>query len=394
MPRSRVPSYCLHKPTGQAYVTLPVPGAKGRVVYLGRHGSDDSRARYRATIAAWLADPSGPPEPRPSGPTVAEVGRAYLAHAEAYYRKGGEPTSQVGLVLSVSRILAAECGEKTAREFTAADYRAVRARFVASGLSRVGCNRRARIVTQMFRWAVSEGLAPDSAWTACRSVDGLKRGRTEARETEPVRPVAVEDVDRTLPFLPRPIAAMVRLQLLTGMRPGEACILRACDIEDLDRRTWTYHPERHKTEHHGRGRSIPLGPQAQAIVRPFLAEASGGYIFSPRRWMAERAASRRAARTSKVQPSQVDRSDPAKRRVYAERYNKDSYRNAVARACGQAGVTAWHPNQLRHAYATDVRRRFGLEAAQVLLGHASADVTQIYAERDADRAAAIAAEIG
>ncbi len=31
--------------------------------------------------------------------------------------------------------------------------------------------------------------------------------------------------------------------------------------------------------------------------------------------------------------------------------------------------------------ATEVRARFGLEAAQVLLGHTRADVTQTYAER-------------
>jgi integrase len=54
----------------------------------------------------------------------------------------------------------------------------------------------------------------------------------------------------------------------------------------------------------------------------------------------------------------------------------------------------WHPHQLRHNYATNFRREFGLEAAQVLLGHTKADVTQIHAERDMSRAAAVAARIG
>ena len=35
----------------------------------------------------------------------------------------------------------------------------------------------------------------------------------------------------------------------------------------------------------------------------------------------------------------------------------------------------WSPNRLRHSAATAIRQRFGLEAAQVPLGHASADVT-------------------
>jgi site-specific recombinase XerC len=54
----------------------------------------------------------------------------------------------------------------------------------------------------------------------------------------------------------------------------------------------------------------------------------------------------------------------------------------------------WQPNQLRHAFATRVRKVHGLEAAQVLLGHARADVTQVYAERNEQLAAAIAVVMG
>jgi len=41
-----------------------------------------------------------------------------------------------------------------------------------------------------------------------------------------------------------------------------------------------------------------------------------------------------------------------------------------------------------------VRRRFGLEAAQVSLGHAQAQVTEVYAERDLALAAKVARQIG
>jgi integrase len=57
-------------------------------------------------------------------------------------------------------------------------------------------------------------------------------------------------------------------------------------------------------------------------------------------------------------------------------------------------VPEWSPLQLRHTAATAIRARFGLEASQVVLGHEKADVTQIYAERDAAKASAIMAEIG
>jgi site-specific recombinase XerC len=54
----------------------------------------------------------------------------------------------------------------------------------------------------------------------------------------------------------------------------------------------------------------------------------------------------------------------------------------------------WAPKQLRHAAATEIRRQFGLEAAQVILGHSQANVTQVYAERDIARGIEVAREIG
>ncbi len=63
-------------------------------------------------------------------------------------------------------------------------------------------------------------------------------------------------------------------------------------------------------------------------------------------------------------------------------------------ACKAAALPHWHPHQLRHTHATEVRRRFGLEAAQVALGHSQANVTQVYAERDLALATKVAAEIG
>jgi integrase len=64
------------------------------------------------------------------------------------------------------------------------------------------------------------------------------------------------------------------------------------------------------------------------------------------------------------------------------------------RACEKAGVPPWSPLQLRHARASEIRERYGLEASQCVLGHERADVTQIYAERNEALAAEVMAEIG
>jgi len=51
MPRQNPPSYRLHKPPGQAVVTL-----HGKMFYLGQYKSKKSRAKYNAIIADFLAN--------------------------------------------------------------------------------------------------------------------------------------------------------------------------------------------------------------------------------------------------------------------------------------------------------------------------------------------------
>ena len=76
-------------------------------------------------------------------------------------------------------------------------------------------------------------------------------------------------------------------------------------------------------------------------------------------------------------------------------YTKDSYARAIARGCQMAGVPHWHPHQLRHSAAANIRKQFGLEAARCMLGHKMAAVTEMYAsEFDEGKARDIMARIG
>ena len=94
-------------------------------------------------------------------------------------------------------------------------------------------------------------------------------------------------------------------------------------------------------------------------------------------------------------PSQSRRKPKAQpKRTARDYYTKESYCRAINRACKNVGVPTWHPHQLRHNAATRLRKEFELEAAQVILGHRSAEVTQIYAERDEGKAREIVKQIG
>jgi len=183
------------------------------------------------------------------------------------------------------------------------------------------------------------------------------------------------------------------LARLTGMRPGEACNLRSCDL-DTSGRVWVYTPESHKTEHHGRERRIYLGPQAQKVLTPWLRAELGAYLFQPQEAEAERRAGQRRERQSAVQPSQQDRRRRKPKKSPGERYTPDSLRQAIVNACGKADVPAWHPNQLRHNAATRLRKEFGLDVARAVLGHSSPAVTEVYAELDGAKAAEAMERVG
>jgi integrase len=227
---------------------------------------------------------------------------------------------------------------------------------------------------------------------------------------------------------------MVQLQYLTGMRPGEVVVMRGIDI-DMTSPVWLYRPGsdrglhgQHKTAWRGHKRVIAIGPRAQEIVRKHLKSDMCAYLFSPADSIAFFRAEQRKNRKSRVQPSQVSRKRRKPDRQPGERYTVGSYDHAVAVACSRAfpppeplarkeKETArawqrrltpeekvavkqwrrehrWHPNQLRHTKATEIRREVGLDAARVVLGHRSAQVTETYAEIDTKKAVEVMARLG
>lgn len=116
------------------------------------------------------------------------------------------------------------------------------------------------------------------------------------------------------------------------------------------------------------------------------------YLFSPRDAEAERHAEQRRNRKTPLRSSQ--RARRPRKRILRDHYTKNTYARAIRRACERAGVPHWHPHQLRHTFATRVRREHGLEVARVLLGHRTVAVSQHYAEQDHALATQIVKKIG
>lgn len=364
--------------------------------------------------------------------SVNEVLLAFLDHAERHYRRDdGTQTHEVDEYKLVSRYVRKLYGHTPAAEFGPVALKAVRQAFIDAGWCRSLVNQRVGRVRRIFKQAAAEELVPVAVWQALTTVQGLQRGRGDVREAAPVEPVPDEVVEATLPFLSRHVRGMVAFQQLTGCRPGEVCTVRMSDI-DTTGQVWLYRPRQHKTAWRGKRRTVAVGPKAQEVLRAFATGKPDDYLFSPLRAVAEFHADRDAKRKTPRYPSHVSRNARVRVQIPlrqpAEVYDVNAYGHAIARACDRAfpppaplrqreGESAkawwtrlnpaereavkewqaqhrWHPNQLRHTFASRVRRDHGLEAAQVLLGHARADVTQVYAERDEKLAVTVAAEIG
>ena len=83
----RQPAYRLHKPTGQAVVTVA-----GRDVYLGKHGSADRKQAYKPLMLEWFANDGDLPTPKAADLTVLELANAYKKFGKRYYVTDGRPT--------------------------------------------------------------------------------------------------------------------------------------------------------------------------------------------------------------------------------------------------------------------------------------------------------------
>ncbi len=400
-----VPAYRLHKPSGQARVII-----SGEHVYLGKYGSPESREKYARLVSKLPAAKSNGRQSVQNGPnptlSINELLLAYSQFAQSYYVKDGKPTKELACMGEAIWPVRELFGSTLAADFGPKSLKTVRQKMIDDGLARTNINHRVSRIKRVFKWAVAEELLSPSVYHGLQAVTGLQYGRTEAHETEPVRPVPDLYVAATLPFLAPQIVAMILIQRFSGMRPCEVVIMRPCDI-DTSREIAVYEPHDHKNRWRGQQKLIPLGPEAQRVIEPFLNRAPEVCLFSPKEAEEWRRKNRKSTRKTPVYPSEIRARAKAKAthrrrmktRPRRDHYDTHSYGQAIKYGLTKAKkagyiIPHWHPYQLRHTRGTEVRRAHGIEAAQVTLGHARADVTEVYAEKNMEAAIRIAKEMG
>ncbi len=457
-PRNSVPTYRKHS-SGCAAVTVYRPdGSRAEITLPGKFGSEESKREYESLLARLRGtDGNLPEDPRSrSGLTVGELVKRFLTHANEFYVHPGtkEHTGEMPVLRAAFRALLRLHFRLPAASFGPLALKALRVALVSGswltpeekaqlvrdrrpiGLARKTVNHYVGRIKLLFTWGASEELVPASAAVALKSVAGLARGKSEARETAPVTPVSSAVIDDTLPHLPPVVRDMIEVLLLTGMRCGELCMMRARDL-DMTGATWIYRPATHKNKHRGMTKAVAIGPRAQAIIRKYLKTDLSAYLFSPAEQDEVIRAAKRAARKTPLYPYHLKqrtgrRRQGGKRRPTA-RFRPSVVNNAIHCACRKAfplpenlaprtksngkretaaqwkrrltpkqlaAVRAWdkehswHTHQLRHSASLNFTREFGLEAARAALGHSTVDMSAMYAGRDLEAAKTVAAGVG
>ena len=222
-----VPSYRRHKQSGQAIVTLPDGCGGRRDILLGKHGTQASRIEYARVIAEWEASGNRLPKSVLSTDlTLNELMLSYWEFARGYYHKNGQPTKQLDRIKRALTPVKALYGDMLAKDFGPLALKTVREWMIKRDWTRGFINSCTGCIKRMFKWAVENELVPSSHYHGLQAVAGLRRGRTEARESQPIRPVEPDHVNAVLPFLTEPIRAMVQVQWLAAVRSNHHATLR------------------------------------------------------------------------------------------------------------------------------------------------------------------------
>lgn len=278
-------------------------------------------------------------------------------------------------------------------------------------------NERIRCIKRMFKWAASETLISIYTYTSLTTLEGLRKGRTKARDSKVITPADLSMVEAVIDIIAPVIADMIRIQMLTGMRSGELCKMRPCNI-DRSEEIWIYQPKSadptkqydHKKDYAGIKKIVPIGPKAQAILAKYLFRNSTDYCFKPEDSYKQHLQKKSKGRKTPLSCGNRPGTNNKGIRKFNDCFDSQSYLKAVKRACktlypAPKGLTrdqrlnwerthSWHPHQLRHMAGTGISKQFGIEAARAVLGHKKIDTTEYYVQLDLAKAKEVAKMIG
>ena len=379
MPRKKCP-YNDRKGFAYVYVDRKPVALKTPDGSRCKTGSPEALAAYHRFCLELQNNPTGyiPPTGE-SDVSVSELAVAFLDHLK-------ERTDEINYVthrIIIDDFLLALYWDTPADKFTTTCLDLVRQAMKASErFNRDVLNRHVRRIISIFKWGVWKELCKESTWQKLTVIPPYKKGEPGTFEGRKRKPVSDDVLIRTLKYAVPTESAMIKFHRLIGARPGEVCNLT---VGAVDLKGGKILLTEHKTKAHVGERTIEMRPEACEIIAPYLiGKKPEDAVFSPRQVMAERYATKRANRKTKVSPSQAERDRKSavrpKSRI-GEFYNPKSYYRMVERLIARANkagenIPDWFPYMIRHATATADAMDSILKLAMERLGHTTPKMTE------------------
>lgn len=364
-----------HKSTNTARVRH-----KGRDYSLGPWGSTESHRRY-AELLLRLAGAEPPAQSSQAGQpppakvwTIAEaVARWAAEESPRYDPVGGEAANMQAALNHLLRVAATKpCADLDA-ELLETVRQEMRTRNLCAGTinARIGRIRRA------WKWIERKKMAPRGSSAGLALLPAIAANDHRYRHQPKRRAATWEELEAVRARCGPVVSAMLLFQWWTGCRSGEVRRARVGEI-GTSGEVWLYRPTKHKTSWKGLTRVVMVGPQARAVVEPWLAGKGPEDFVFPSIWGGGWNAG------SVLFP-----------RTGSKGYTIHAYARAVRRAANKAGLPGWSAYMCRHAVKQRVAREMGLDAARIYLGHSSISQTAEYsAELDLPTALDVARRLG
>lgn len=337
-PRKKIPALC---ETSRGY--LFAKDHDGKQHWFGPSSDPASREKYGEFLARLqrgdlVAEAKRPPKQKVEF-LVSELCVRFLTqYAGRYRRSDGRPSAEVDCFKSAISHLHKLFGDSPANEFGPLRLQVVRQSMIDAGWARRWINKQVGRIRLIFKVGVSWEVVRPDVLAALQTVPSLAIGETSAPETEPRTAIPDADLNAVRDVLSELHRDILDLLLMTGARPAELIYLTGGDI-DRTGEIWRADLRHHKTARKGKSRTLFFIPAAQLILRKYLTANPDDRLFPIQR---------------------------------------NSYGNAIKRACVKAGVKPFVPHQLRHTTATKLVDAVGLEGAQQVLGHSQAAMTRHY----------------
>lgn len=346
----------------------------GKQIYLGKHGSKESRQKYAAIIAEYVGKEDTP----------AQRGKATIKQLVAHFLRENQamPEKELWHFERVSKALLRRFGALPASMFGTVELGKLRSDFISgdwltddekkhpkatAGWSARMVNRGVNRIRTIIRWGEEKGHVPEGRYSHLLSLRSLSQS-ANVRRTKPRQGVDLPALTAILPHLPPSVAALAEIQWWTGMRPSEATKMKPKDVEAIGD-TWLYWITGKNSWREGRGReAVVLGPEAIRVLTPWLNAA-------------------------KMKGAEVPIFPSGKT---GRQYTVGGYGQAMA------GAFELHPElerftsyQLRHSCKRRITRELGLDAARAALRQSSVQTTALYdSARDMQAAIEVAKKTG